>query len=294
MGAPGDAERVREVDALAVAAPPADDLTGRLLAQLQRVVGFPLLFVSVVRGDRTGYRAQRGLDGLLGEARDRRRETSFCTHTVSLDAPLLVPDAAAEPFFRGSTMVRRDGIRAYVGVPLRTSRGVVVGTVCAMDFVPRRLGPEVVSALQLFAEPIVAEIERARLPAERRWPRTAAGAPVHPLPWFQALLRLAGGAAPAPLGQRLTLLVAPPEGAGALADSAHHDEPVGQVGGGMGALLLVGPPESRNVDPHAARLAELNRGLPAGAVAEAGVWGSPPSSIVWVASGTPAFDTYLR
>ena len=136
--------------------------------------------MSVLRGDRCGYRAQIGLDGA---ARDRRRETTFCTHTVSGGGPMVVPDAAREPFFRGSPMVLRDGIRAYVGVPLRTSRGIVIGTVCAMDFVPRRIGPEVVRTLERYAEPLVAEIERAR--TVRRAPPPAGPAPppaLHPAP----------------------------------------------------------------------------------------------------------------
>jgi hypothetical protein len=235
LGAPGDAERIREIDALAVTTPLADDLCGRLLGQLQGVVGFPLLFVSVVRGERAGYRAQRGLEGFQEASmpRDRRRETTFCTHTVSEGAPLIVPDAASEPFFAGSNMVTRNGIRAYAGVPLRTTRGVVVGTVCVMDFVPRHLGPEVVAALQLFAEPIAAEIERPRLPVERHWPRTGAGAPVHPVPWFQALLQLAAvRAAPT------VLLVVSPEEAEALADRAGPGEPVGRLASGKTALLL--------------------------------------------------------
>jgi hypothetical protein len=272
LGGAGDAERIREIDELGVADPAADDLCGRLLAQLQRLVGFPLLFVSVVRGERTGFRVQRGLDALQGTEltsapRDRRRVTSFCTHTVSFDAPLLVPDAAAEPFFRGSVMVMRDGIRAYVGVPLRTSRGVVVGTVCAMDYVPRRLGPEVVRVLQLFAEAVAAEIERARLPPERRWPRTSAGAPIHPEPWFRALL--ASPPTPRP-GPGACLLVVAPEHTEALADRAHADEPVGRIAGGRAALLLN--------DDLAERRMELSRGL----------------SVEHLAVGSASFGNYLR
>jgi GAF domain-containing protein len=163
IGAPGDAERTAEVDALDVAAPPEDDACARLLAQLEHMIGFPLLFVSVVRGERVGYRVQRGLDPRAGDMRDRRRETTFCTHTVSGAAPMIVPNAAEEPFFRGSNMVVRFGVKSYVGVPLTTSRGIVVGTVCAMDFRPRAIGPEIVRVLELFTQPVLAEIERAPL-----------------------------------------------------------------------------------------------------------------------------------
>jgi hypothetical protein len=162
IGAPGDAERTREVDELAAALPHEEDACERILAELGRIIGFPVLFVSVVRGERVGYRVQHGLDVAFTEMRDRRRERTFCTHTVSGDAPLVVQNAEEEAFFRGSSMVLKVGMRAYVGVPLRTSRGVVIGTLCAMDWKPRVIGPEVVRALQRFTGPILAEIERHR------------------------------------------------------------------------------------------------------------------------------------
>jgi GAF domain-containing protein len=177
IGGPGDAERTREVDALAAGTSPEGDPCERLLAELGREIGFPIVVVSIVRGARVGYRVQIGFDVEAG--RDRRRETTFCTHTVSGEAPLVVPNAGEEPFFRGSNMVVRYGIRAYVGVPLRTSRGIVIGTLCAMDLVPRAIGPEIVRTLGRYAVPILAEIERGRAvadgapPAEPALPPTA-------------------------------------------------------------------------------------------------------------------------
>jgi GAF domain-containing protein len=137
---------------------------GRLLAELQAEIGFPLLFVSIVRGARVGYRAQCGLP-VGTTVHDRRREGTFCTHVVASDAPLLVPDAAAEPFFRGSSMVR-DGVRAYAGVPLiarsgATPAGLVLGTVCAMDVRPRPLGADLVRALERCAARVAAVVESA-------------------------------------------------------------------------------------------------------------------------------------
>ena len=171
IGAPGDAERTQEVDALAFGTPFEGDASPRFLAQVQRILGFSLAFVSVVRGERAGYHAQIGM--AEGAGRSRRRETTFCTHTVSAEAPLIVPNAAVEPFFRGSSMVQREGVKAYVGVPLRTSRGVIIGTVCVMDFAPRYIGAAHVRVLDLFTEPIAAEIERLHRGVEGAWSRTA-------------------------------------------------------------------------------------------------------------------------
>ncbi len=259
--APGDLERMHEVDDLAADVAPPGDACGRFLAQLQRSIGFPLLFVSIVRGARVGYRVQRGL-GDLGDPRDlaasmrdRRRETTFCTHTVSGDAPLVVPNAGEEPFFRGSHMVTRSGVRAYVGVPLRTSRGVALGTLCAMDFRPRAIGADVVRALELFTEPVLAEIESPRRAPAAWFPRTAAGTPIHDAAWFQALLDvdLALSCARAGVaGRSSTLLVARGDGAELLADLGREDEAAGRLGDDAVGLLLSGTDaagaESRSVE----------------------------------------------
>lgn len=162
IGAPGDAERTAEVDALAALDPVEGEATPQLLAELAALIGFPILFVSIVRGDRVGYRAQHGLDPALAALRHIRREMSYCTHTVETDAPFIVEDAAREPFFRGSRMVRRHGIRAYAGVPLRSARGIVIGTLCALDTEPRRIPPGVIATLQRFTAPVLAILERAR------------------------------------------------------------------------------------------------------------------------------------
>lgn len=166
---PGEAARIAAVDALGLGAVEDEGgPLGQLLAELQAEIDFPLLFVSVVRGARVGYRAQRGIPAGLGLPAERRREATFCTHVVAGDAPLVLPDAAADPFFRGSVMVRRDGVRAYVGVPLltaggATAGGVVLGTVCAMDFRPRRVGAELVRALERCAAR-VAEVVESTVP----------------------------------------------------------------------------------------------------------------------------------
>jgi GAF domain-containing protein len=245
IGGPGDAERVAEIEALALASPPPDDACTALLAQLQTIVRFPLLFVSVVGGQRAGYRAHRGFDD-CAMARNRRRETTFCTHTVSMGEPMIAENPAVEPFFRGSRMVVHDGIRAYLGVPLRTGRGVIVGTVCAMDFVPRTIGPSVVRALELFAEPITAEIERAR--GGPGFARTAAGAPIHPRGRFAEIVRIAN--------EPKALIVARTD----LGGFARIEEPVGGVRDGHGLLVAAPPGQEGRVEARCREVARAASG----------------------------------
>ncbi len=180
---PADAARIAEIDALRATEPRPGEGSARMLAQLARFLDFPLFFVSIVRGERATYRVQRGLPESLSAFRELRRDMSYCTHCMSGEAPLLVENALVEPFFRGNKAVTRFGVAAYAGAPLRTSRGIVIGTLCALDFKPRvlsvpmepRADPDPGAAgalhaatadvLAIFARRAVAEIERERTPA---------------------------------------------------------------------------------------------------------------------------------
>ena len=239
LASPDDAARVAEIDALAAMTPHEDDACERVLAQAARMIDFPLLFVSVVRGARAGYRAQHGLDEGLAGMRDRRRETTFCTHTISCGEPLVVPNAAAEPFFRGHNPVLRLGVQAYVGVPLATSRGVAIGTLCAMAFRARAIDPGVPRLLDLLSRPVLAEIERDRLPIEDRLARAPNGAPLYPEPLMRALLEVEPSLARS-AGRPSTLVVARAADAPRLADLAAAAEPVGRVAAHAFAWLLPG------------------------------------------------------
>ncbi len=247
IGAPGDAERTAEVDALRALELGPGDASELFLAQLERLIGFPLLFVSVVRGERVGYRVQRGLDAAtletpqaLASIKDRRRETTFCTHAVSGEAPLIIPNAGAEPFFRGSNMVARYHVKSYVGVPLRTSRGVTIGTVCAMDFRPRTIDAATLRAVELFVDPIGREIEAPRTP-EQRVPRGPSAVPIHDEAWFGELCAVSRALSES-RGRRSWLVVAEGPGAEAIAALAEISEPVGRLpGGGVGLSRAFGP-----------------------------------------------------
>jgi hypothetical protein len=244
VGGAGEELRAREVLALRAGEACPDDACGRLLDEMRALVGFPLAFVAVVQGPRVAYREQRGLDPAFAGITARRRETSFCTHAVNAAeegaepgaAPFVVCDAAREPFFRASKMVLREGVRAYVGVPLRSARGVILGTLCAMDFVPRAIDARVVRVLDLYAAAVSAEIERARGGAGIA--RAASGAPLHDAPVFRELCTLA------PKRSALVLVDMVPEAAGVgLAERSRPGEPVGRLGGRWGALIPGGAAE---------------------------------------------------
>lgn len=286
IGGRGDAERTVEIDALGALEPHEDETTPRLFAQLERLIRFPVLFVSIVRGERVGYRVQRGLDPKLAESRQIRREMSYCTHTVDTGAPFIVQNAGAEAFFRGSRMVRRLDFNVYAGVPLCTSRGVTIGTLCALDYAARPVSSEVIRMLELFTRPVLAEIERSRRVPFSDEPG------VHPLGWFHELLSIE--LAQSRLRAQPSALIAVPGPASSVVALAQEDESLGRLDASTVGLLLPGvDPTAAEARASAIRANLTAQGLPSGGVRLALTSVNLPDATTWVSSATSASSAQL-
>jgi hypothetical protein len=88
-----------------------------------------------------------------------------------------VPDTHDDARFRDNPLVTgAPHIRAYAGAPLVMPSGTIVGTLCAMDTVPRPFDARVGTILSDLAAIVVEEIQRRPAPAE---PAAPAAAPTH-------------------------------------------------------------------------------------------------------------------
>ena len=61
---------------------------------------------------------------------------------VATGAPLLVQDARGHPLVADNLAVPDLGVLAYLGMPLATADGHVLGALCAIDTAPRTWTPE--------------------------------------------------------------------------------------------------------------------------------------------------------
>ena len=126
-------QRLAELVAYGVldtAAEPAFDDIVRVAAD---AAGCPTALVSLLDEDRQWFKARHGLD-----AGQTPRDQAFCEHALRADAPLIVPDATADPRFADNPLVTgAPEIRFYAGFPLRTATGAVLGTLCVLGYEPR-------------------------------------------------------------------------------------------------------------------------------------------------------------
>lgn len=91
------------------------------------------------------------------------RNEGFCSYTILEKDVLIVPNALLDKRFAGNPWVAcEDGIRFYAGVPLITTDGHAIGSLCVVDNAPRSLSTAQIDGLRLLARQISSRIELRR------------------------------------------------------------------------------------------------------------------------------------
>src|SRR6266705_1734381 len=110
-----------------------DDLTG-LAADICET---PVSLVSLVDSHRLFFKSAHGID-----VREVPYPDFFCGHAIRQRDVFVVPDALEDPrFAKHALVVDPPRARSYAGVPLVTPQDHVLGTLCVIDFVPRKFDP---------------------------------------------------------------------------------------------------------------------------------------------------------
>ncbi|MCW3010759.1 MAG: putative sensor protein, partial [Solirubrobacterales bacterium] len=113
---------------------------------------------------------------------------SLCTVTAAAAAPLVVTDARADPRVADLPPVASGAVGAYLGVPLATPSGLVVGALCVFDPGPKSWTERDVAVLGQLAEWAMNELELTATTAEltaveQRWELATSAAGIGSFDW---------------------------------------------------------------------------------------------------------------
>lgn len=135
--------------------PPRLELTA-IVELAAQVCGTPMATINLITDTEQHQVAAYGFDAAVCS-----REDSMCAAVLDQETPLVVPDASLDDRFSSNPFVTGviGHVRFYASHQLTTLEGVVIGTLCVFDEVPRTLDAGQVEALGTLAERVVDVLE---------------------------------------------------------------------------------------------------------------------------------------
>jgi C4-dicarboxylate-specific signal transduction histidine kinase len=165
--------RLAALRAVALLDTPVDEAFDRLTSLATHFLKAPVALVSLVDEDRQFFKSCIGLPEPWQSRRETPLSHSFCQHNRIPKQPLLVADARNHPLFKDNPAIQDLNVIAYLGVPLVTSDGYVLGSFCVIDSRPREWTERDIRVVEDLSLAVMTEIQlrteiKTRLEAEEQ------------------------------------------------------------------------------------------------------------------------------
>lgn len=131
-----------------------DETFSRLTRLIRNTLGVDIAAVSTIDD---GVQNFKSIDGLRLE--QIPLENSFCRVAYRDGCTVVMPDTGRAEEFKHHELVTEAGLKAYVGIPLKTSSGAVFGTICGIHKTPRNFSERDLIVLEDIANIAASELE---------------------------------------------------------------------------------------------------------------------------------------
>ena len=150
-----DGQRLAALQQLEILDTAPDERFDRITRIASKLLGVPIVAVSLIDEDRQWFKSIQGLD-----VRETGRDISFCGHAIFADDDLFVVSNAQNDsrFVDNPLVTEAPGIRFYAGGPVHTTAGHPIGTLCIIDTQPREFDEEQRRLLRDLADMVESEL----------------------------------------------------------------------------------------------------------------------------------------
>ena len=163
-----DELRLQAVSAVLPSDAGADHDFDRLARLAALALRTPTSFITLIDGSNQHFRGVCGPSQAMGESRSGSHANSLFRHTVVEGAIVSIPNIAMDPLFSNNATVEALGIMAYIGIPLVTTQGHTIGSMCGIDYEPRDWTAEEIDLLRDYAAIAVGQLEATAISAKIR------------------------------------------------------------------------------------------------------------------------------
>lgn len=137
---------------------PPEELFDRWTQLICDLLETPIALLSFVTPERQFFKSAQGLEEPLRTERQTALSYSFCQYVVASAAPLIVDDARENAMVSDSPAISELQVIAYLGVPVASPAGEIIGSLCAIDSKPRAWEKRDLKIMQVIATAVAAEI----------------------------------------------------------------------------------------------------------------------------------------
>ncbi len=120
-----------------------------------QICNTPIALINLIDANRQWFKAKIGIDMV-----EMPREIGFSGACLDKEDVFVVDDALLNERFATSPLVIGEHyVRFYAGVPLKTAQGHIIGTVCVLDSVPKKITQQQIESLRSLARLVMRQLD---------------------------------------------------------------------------------------------------------------------------------------